>query len=113
MIAFCFLLPAMLIFTLAFIAHNGQFGGFAKSPQTANLWLGGSVIVGGGKAKLWFREVDLGPSIEVGCPTQTRVLQLSDDEPSEEVCGVRLQLIKLDVEGPRSPHAEIRVTWSQ
>lgn len=105
--------PAAMVGTFYLIARQGQFGGFAKSPQTAVLWLGSSIIVGGGRAKLWFASHDGGGTVEVSCKGQNQFVGLSTDEESEEVCGVRLKTLKIEDAEGRPPRLHVQVTWDE
>ena len=76
-------------------AWVNKLGDFAKSPQRVEMGVGSSSFVAGGRARLWFASVELGPQVEVTCKGQSRLIELVDDEPSGEVCGIRVK--KLDV----------------
>ncbi|HRI42901.1 MAG TPA: hypothetical protein PLL78_01905 [Fimbriimonadaceae bacterium] len=105
--------PAALVGTTYVIARIGQFGDFAKSPQTAAIWLGGSVVVGGGRAKLWFCSHQDGGIVEVSCKGESHFIGLSSDEQSDEVCGVRLKTVKVEETDGRPPRLHVLVTWNQ
>ena len=106
-------IPAVGLLSFYMVAMNGQYGSFAKSPQTAKLTLGGSVIVGGGRAKLWFREVDGNAWVEVSCKNDTKVVEIPEDETTEEVCGIRMRRLDLDLNGPHPPRVKLEVTWDE
>lgn len=91
-----------------------QLGDLAKSPQTVEMNLGTTSFVAGGRARLWFASVDLGPQVEISCKNQSRLVDLSEDEPSDEVCGIRvskIDLVEKERHGIRTMRAILRVTW--
>lgn len=91
-----------------------QLGDLAKSPQTVEMNLGTSSFVAGGKARLWFAAVDMGPMVEISCKGRSHMVELVDEEPSDEVCGIRvskMELIEKERRGIRSMRAILRVTW--
>lgn len=101
------------IVPLLFFAWHNRLGDFAKSPQTVEMGLGSTSIVAGGRAKLWFASVDLGPQVEVSCKKQSRLIELGE-EPSDEVCGIRVRQMSLkEVKRGRfsSLRATFEVTW--
>lgn len=95
--------------TLLFIARSGQFGDYAKSPQTVELAVGSSRLVAGGRAKIWFGEVQMDPMVEISCKDGTRYVEVGKDTPSEECCGIRLRLLELKEE--RTLRGKFEVTW--
>ncbi len=98
---------------LAFFAWFNKLGDFAKSPQTVEMNMGTTAFVAGGRARLWFAGDEMGPSVEVQCKRTSRLLQLTE-EPSDEVCGIRVRLknIKEQVRGRRAVlRGTFEVTW--
>jgi hypothetical protein len=98
------------------IANHLQLGSYAKSPQTVELGLGSSVLVGGGRAKLWFAQVDMGPMVEVSCRKQTAMIELHKGEPSDEVCRIRVEYLDLketEFKGHSILRGRFRVTWAE
>lgn len=98
------------------VAYQLKLGEFAKSPQTVELNLGGSVFVAGGRAKIWFAEIGMGPVVEITCKDEQAMVELSEDEPSQEVCGIRVQsseLTELKIRGHAIPRLECEVTWNE
>jgi hypothetical protein len=96
------------------VAHNLKLGDIAKSPQTVEIAMGGSVIVAGGKAKLWFAAIDLGPQIEIKCGKEAAFIELNGDEPSREVCGIRVRKIEIkekEFRGGMVYRGKFEVTW--
>lgn len=102
---FAFILTASVPF---FIARNLQLGSYAKSPQHVTIPLGGSALIAGGKAKLWFAGGDTGGDFEVRCASETRYFQPAIDEGCQ-ACGVTVSLEKIE-EG-RPTRASFLVTW--
>jgi len=91
-----------------------QLGDLAKSPQSVEMNLGTSSFVAGGKAKLWFAAVDLGVMVEISCKGESKMVELYDDKPSDEVCGIRvekIELIEKERRGIRTMRAKLKVTW--
>lgn len=106
---FAFGLPIVVVAGLLAVAKLNQFGDFAKSPQTARVTFGNSVLVAGGRAKLSFVDAIGEARAEISCKDETRVVSLTE-EPSEPVCGIRVRLKSLDMEA-MPPKCEIVVTW--
>ncbi len=98
------------------VAYNLRLGEFAKSPQTVELMLGSSILVAGGRAKIWFAQVDMGPTIEINCRKETRMVELQHGEPTDEICGVRVELIEV-FEKRLGSHTTLRgkfkVSWDE
>ncbi len=97
-----------------FFAKQLKLGDFAKSPQTVEMMLGSSILVGGGRAKLWFAQVDSGASVEVSCRKETSMLELREGEPSDKVCRVRVELLSIrekEFRGNTVLRGKFRVTW--
>lgn len=96
------------------VAYQLRLGEFAKSPQNVHLNLGGSVFVAGGRARLWFAEIGMGPTVEISCKKESAMVDLADGEASEEVCGIqvrKLELGELEFKGHAIPRVELEVTW--
>lgn len=96
------------------LAYQLKLGDFAKSPQEVRLNLGGSLVVAGGRAKIWFAQVDLAPTVEISCAKETATVELDEEEPSQEVCGVQVR--KLDIKEVqlgvhRVLQGHFEVTW--
>lgn len=90
-----------------------KLGDLATSPQRVEMNLGTTSFVAGGRAKLWFAAVDLGPQVEVSCKRQTRMIELTD-RVSDEVCGIRIRSVALkerDFKGYHITRGEFEVTW--
>jgi hypothetical protein len=95
------------------VAWFHRLGSFAKSPQTAEIMVGGTVLVGGGRAKLLFSSVELGPVVEVSCKGDKRTLELFQDRVSDAVCGIRLSKPEV-VEGVGgSLRLRVQVEWDE
>lgn len=91
-----------------------KLGDLATSPQTVEMNLGTTSFVAGGRARIWFASVDLGPQIEVTCKEESRLLELSGDSESDEVCGIRVSLVdwsEKERKGMRRIRATFRVAW--
>ncbi|MBI5706784.1 MAG: hypothetical protein HZC36_07310 [Armatimonadetes bacterium] len=96
------------------LAYQLKLGDFAKSPQEVRLNLGGSLVVAGGRAKIWFAQVDPAPTLEISCAKETATVELDEEEPSQEVCGVQVR--KLDIKEVqlgvhRVLQGHFEVTW--
>jgi hypothetical protein len=97
-----------------YVAYQLQLGDFAKSPQTVEINLGTTALVAGGRAKLWFASVDIGPSIEVSCKKEKSFFEVSKSAPSEEVCGVRvrcLDVFEKEFRGHKLLRGRFEITW--
>lgn len=96
------------------LAYQLKLGDFAKSPQEVKLSLGGSLVVAGGRAKIWFAQVDRTPMVEISCTKESAMIELAEDEPSREVCGVQVRSLDLK-ELQRGVHKTLQgrfeVTW--
>lgn len=98
------------------LAYQLRLGDFAKSPQTVTLNLGGSIPVAGGRAKMWFSHIDLGPSVEVSCKRERATIELREGEQSEEVCGIRVRPLGIDeveFNGHTMVRGRFEVTWEE
>ena len=76
-------------------------------PQLLELSLGQTKRVMEGRASVWFAQPDedwredlgqmvLGARVEVACKGQAHGLFVAKDKPSDPVCGLRLQLLRLE-----------------
>lgn len=96
------------------LAYQLKLGDFAKSPQEVQLNLGGSIMVAGGKAKIWFAQVDPAPTVEISCAKETATVELDEDEPSHEACGVqvrKLDLKEVQMGVHKTLQGRFEVTW--
>lgn len=95
-----------------------QTGGFAVSPQQLSLSHGRTQPAAMGRARVTLFEagdiysddaIREAAQVQVICSSDRRELSVTTDEPSEEVCGIRLKLISLSMAG--SPKAVVEITW--
>jgi hypothetical protein len=95
------------------VAYNLRLGDFATSPQTVELPMGGSVLIAGGRARLWFVGGDTGSAVEIGCKNEQRAFD-SSLHPTDTACGVRVRFIdstKRQIEGEKYIRGRFEVTW--
>lgn len=102
-------LPAALLFALWFVAWRNQYGSYAKSPQTVEMSIGTQTIVAGGRAKMWFAQIDEGAYVELKRKGESRGLWLQVDEPSDPVFGLTVELVEVQESMP--PRAKFEVRW--
>lgn len=114
------LLALMLLFVLLGLVSllglqwRFRLGPFEQNPQQLDVTLGWRMIVGGGRAVLGFADV-VGEvaTLELSCYDQRQRFKLLPGQTSDEICGIRVELI--GVNGPKiaeaPPRAEVRVWW--
>lgn len=100
-----------IVFGLGYAAWLGQYGSFAKSPQTVSLTLGGTVAVAGGRAKVWFGALDERVYVEFSQKGESRPLWLTTDEEPSEVYGLRVKLKDVSVGQP--PRIQLEIRWDE
>ncbi|MBX3119221.1 MAG: hypothetical protein KF784_09160 [Fimbriimonadaceae bacterium] len=107
------ILVGAVLFTVAvpfFAAKRLQLGTFAKSPQVATMTLGSTVVIAGGRAKLWYAGGDTGGDFEIQCSKGAKYCQPSQRFEEFESNGVTVQLIEID--DRVSPFkAKFKITW--
>lgn len=103
----------LAIGTPIFIAKNLQLGSYAKSPQTAELSLGASVIVGGGRAKLWYAGGSSGAMFELTHEGESALFDEGVNAPGQAF-GLTVTPTKVDMgNGSRPPRATFEVKWDE
>lgn len=96
-----------------FIAKSFQLGGYAKSPQTANLRIGQRALVGGGRAKLCCLGGETGADFELENSKGSHYFR-PELGKTYEACGVKVELLGIEqTNGPRSPKVKYRITWEE
>lgn len=98
------------------VAWHNRLGNFAHSPQRVEMSVGTTCFVAGGKAKMWFASIETGPQIEISCKDQSHMIELATNEPSDDVCGIRvrkLDLFERDLGGHRQLRGVFEVTWDE
>lgn len=91
-----------------FIANQLQLGTNAKSPQTVEIPLGGRVLIGGGRGKLWFAGGDTGADFEVECRKESQYIR---PEPGKAYQGCGMMIWLKDVKPTQPPRAVFRIEW--
>ena len=105
---------AAVLLTVAvplFVAKQMQLGSYAKSPQEVRVGLGSTVVVAGGRAKIWFAGGQTGGDFEVSCSKDSRYFQPAHTEEPVQACGITVELKKID-EG-RPAKATFKVSWDK
>jgi hypothetical protein len=91
-----------------------------SSPQKTTLSIGQTKKVGGGRAYLWLATIDdawrqdlngivTTANVELSCSGEKHQLDVFQDQLSEEVCGVRVRVLKFISGMP--PAAKFEITW--
>lgn len=96
-----------------FIARHLHLGDYATSPQSVELSAGTSVLVAGGRVKLWFACGETGREFEVVCKDESLYAGGFNDEPVAELCGVTVELIEVEELENRPPRGKFRITWGK
>lgn len=91
-----------------FIANQLQLGTNAKSPQTVEIPLGGRVLIGGGRGKLWFAGGSSGGEFEIECRRETQYIA---PEPGKTYQGCGMTVMLKDVKPTKPPKAVFVVEW--
>lgn len=86
---------------LEVMARQAGLGDYAQSPQRVQLRQGLTSLVGGGRAGLVFVEERFRKKAQVmvRCEAGRRVVNLRPGEVSDEICGVRVELLAILSDG--------------
>ncbi len=98
----------LTIATPMFIARNLQLGDHAKSPQEAQVRLASTVVVAGGRARIWFAGGTTGGDFEIQCGSDSKYV-MPEFETKYEGCGIQVELLEIMDTVP--PKGKFRVTW--
>jgi hypothetical protein len=90
---------------------SADLGDYAQNPQQIRLQQGSTAIVGGGRAGLVFQGSPHRRRAEilVRCKDVTQEIRLRRDEISEEICGIQVRFLELEVNGK----ALVLVSWQE
>ena len=107
-------LPVLLILLggwglLEALSYQTGLGDYAKSPQRLQLKQGLTAIVAGGSAGLVFMEDRFRKKAQllIRCEEGRRTISLRRGQVSEEICGVRVELLDILPEGK----VNVEVRW--
>ena len=94
---------------LEFMLWSSDLGEYAKSPQHLKLQQGTTAIVAGGRAGVVFQGSPHRRRAEIliRCKNVEQEIRLRRDELSEEVCGIQIRFLDLEVNG----RAVVIVSW--
>lgn len=95
-----------------FIAHHLKLGQYAQSPQTVKLALGGTAVVAGGRAKLWYAGDRTGADVEIRCRAETKMFEPGQVGDTCDACGIHVELVELD-DRSAPPRATYKVSWDK
>lgn len=95
---------------LEFMLWSSELGEYARSPQQIRLKQGVTSIVGGGRAGLVYQGSPHRRRAELllRCKDTNEEIRLRRDEISEEICGVQVRFLELEIDG----QARVLVSWS-
>lgn len=107
-------LPILLILLggwglLEALSYHSGLGEYAKSPQRLQLKQGLTAVVGGGRAGLVFMEDRFRKKAQllIRCQQGRRTISLRRGQVSEEICGIRVELLDILPEGK----VNVEVRW--
>lgn len=110
---YLFVLASLLLgcwVALEFMQWQLKLGKYARSPQHLVMSRGDSVLVAGGKASLFYEDRRARRTrLVVRCKEVNETLRLRSGEISQEICGVRVALMRLGVNG----EVEVEVRWGE
>lgn len=111
LLAAALLLAAGGVLALVALQWRHDLGGFAESPQLLALEVREKVVAGGGRAVVGLAAASSdGASLRVRCRDVETPLELVPGAVSDEICGLRLELVAVEptVSGSR---AVVRARW--